>query len=313
MSETQQQPLTVERFNEFRPIVDGVEKYVPLDFVVNNEALLNPTAKQVHVYAGIREENRAAIHAMEVLDKLKIPASAIILPFHYLPANDANIKRVIVEGPREFARHQNIRSGKSEDSPVDLLGSSQGGGAVIMAADETPELFDAIAARAPVGLNQEAFGDVDKRRGGLRELKFMYRLAVENAFKGDQMPLHFKSPHVDIGNILGQYEVMKGLIDDAGAHRLGPKLNFALSRSLANQVSNLRKENHPINIFVGEDDPIFRLSEIIATLGEVGCDDLITTMEGASHSAIMSNAGTRQLEIAANWLKSTRGTIDTSR
>lgn|GEM_PF-3593671 len=310
MSETQQQPLTVERFDEFRPIVDGVEKYVPLDFVVNNEALRNPTAKQVHVYAGIREEGRAAIHAMEVLDGLQMPASAIILPFQYLEPTPANIERVILEGPVSFATHQNIKSGKKEDSPVDLFGSSQGGGAVIMTANETPELFDAIAARAPVGLNQEAFGDVNDSTDFTRRLKFMYRFAVENAVKSGQMPLHFKSPHIDMGNVFGQYEAIKGLINDVGAHRLGPKLDFALSRSLAGAVSKLRDEDHPINIFVGEDDPVFRLSEIIATLGKVGCDDLITPMEGASHSAIMSNAGTRQLEMAANWLKSTRNTTD---
>jgi hypothetical protein len=308
MSEILNEPLSIETFNEFHPVVEGRKRDVPLRFVVNNEAKQNPKSKQVHLYAGIREEGKAAIHAMEVLDGLKIPASAVILPFDILEPTSDNIEKVIVEGPREFARHQNIRSGKNEDSPVDLLGSSQGGGAVIMAADETPELFDAIAARAPVGLNQDAFGDINDSTDSTRRRKFIYRFAFENAVKSGQMPLHFKSPHMDIGNIIGQYEVTKGLIDDIGAHRLGPKLDFALSRSLAGAVSKLRQENHPINIFVGEDDPVFRLSELLKTLGTVGCADLVTPMKGMSHSSIMSNAGTRQLEVAASWLKSVKDT-----
>lgn len=308
MSELYLKPLEIQRFEEYR--ADG--KDVPIDFVVNNEALLNPMAKQVHVYAGIREEKRAAIHAMEVLDELRMPASAIILPFHHLHPTPANIERVLVEVPPAFVTHQNLTLGKNQYSHVDLLGSSQGGGGVFMTASETPELFDAIASRAPVGLNQEVFGNGgDNMAIRMRRLRFLYRFAIKNAIKGDQMPLHFKSPHIDIGNVLGQYEAVKGLIDDIGAHRLGPKLDFALSKSLAGDVAKLNKEKHPINIFVGEDDPVFRLSEIIATLGEVGCQDLVTPMEGASHSSIMSNAGTKQLKVAANWLKLIRTTSGT--
>jgi len=296
--EAERRPLSIEVFREYQGI--------PVEYVTNNHALENPEARLLNFYAGLGEERRAAIRAMEIFDNLEMPASAVILPFHHLPPSRANLKRITVEVPQKFVTVQNLKSGRPENMPVDLVGSSQGGGAAIMMAGEAPDLFDAIAVKSPVGLNREAFGSEDTS-AWIKRLKFMYRLGLKNSTFTDQWPIHIKEPHLDKGNLTGPFEVWRRVIDDAKDRRLYAKLDYALSICLAETVQQLSK-NHWMRVFVGEKDPLFRLAEIQKSLGKVGCGDLVIPIKGASHSLIVSNAGARQITEIGEILKSAHPT-----
>lgn len=304
-SALEQRPLQIQEFRGYQPVVDGIKRDVPVEFVANNLALQNPQARQLHVYPGLGEERRTATHTMQVLDSVGMPAIAIILPFHHLEPTYANIERIPREVPIHFAKERNLETGQEEAEVKDLFGNSQGGGAVLMAAQESPEQFGSLAINGPIGLNPEAFGD-DSTSDWAKRFRFIWRLGIRNALLGDQQPIHIiGKPRRDPGNSSGKTEVWRRVISDFRDDRLWPKLDAALALSLEENVKSLRID-HPLRIFLGERDPLFRLAELLATLGKVGCEDLVEVVPGASHSLLMGNAGTRRVIDIAKWVQKSR-------
>lgn len=250
------------------------------------------TAQQYHVYGGLGCEQLGTRRMIRrISEQGLVGAAGVVIDFRHLPPSEANIMRAIKEVPVAAAVAFNEASNNSTDSHVNVLGHSQGGGVVLLNVTEAPELFGAVAAIAPVGINRASFGHRPSEK-----LKTFSKRYFQNAFlKIDQNVLIHPS------NIPSVYEGGKMIIGDALHGRAHRKINFALDIDLIPGVQRIA-EGHSVRIFAGENDPIFRLSELCASLGECGLAHLIEVVPG-SHTFPTSSTQAAQLKPAVNWLK----------
>ncbi len=249
-------------------------------------------AEQYHVYGGLgceRLGNRRMVR--RISEQGLLGSAGVVIDFRHLPPSDANIMRAIKEVPLAAVEAFNEASKKPSETRVNVLGHSQGGGVVLLNAAEAPELFGAVAAIAPVGINRASFGHRPSEK-----LKTFSKRYFQNAFlKMDQNVLIHPS------NIPSVYEGGKMILGDVLHGRAHKKIGLALDIDLIPNTEHLVEE-HNVRIFVGENDPIFRLSELQASLGECGLAHLIEAVPG-SHTFPTSSTQAAQLKPAVNWLK----------
>jgi pimeloyl-ACP methyl ester carboxylesterase len=272
----------------WQPKIDGRRYDVPIDYLANDEVA------DLHLYPGFGEERRSTERAIQLLSEIGVPTAGVVLPFHILEPTIANLHRTIIEAPVAIAETLNEQANRPTCSPVNIIGKSQGGGVALATAAEAPELFGALGIISPVGLTPESFGDTASQR----RRNFIWRLGVVNSFTLSMNPL------LDPGNFTATREVLKRTLDDVRAGRLKNKLDLAFSLDLTDSVKQLA-EDHPIKIFVGEKDKVFRPNELRQSLGRIGCEDLLELTEG-SHVPILNHRGAQQLTIAGNWIKAIR-------
>lgn len=277
----------------WQPVIDGLAHDVPITVVRHPDALVEGD-QQLHFYPGLGEELRATPKGIHTLGEKGLAGVGVILPFHYLPAEARNVERTIVEVPHAIAEEYNGLAGNPVDMPVDVIGHSQGGGAVIKTASEAPEKFGAIAAWAPVALTSEAFGNTPE---GKRH-QFIWRLGVLNVLKREQ------SMFLDVGNFAAMSETLGRVISDVRARRLSTKLDYALSLDLTGDVKGLSGD-HDLAVFAGDTDPLFRVAEYQDSLRGIGAEDLLVVIPG-SHATINNRGGRRQLGIVADWMVGVR-------
>jgi surfactin synthase thioesterase subunit len=273
----------------WQPVVDGRTHDVEINVWHHPEALDQPF--QTHFYPGLGEEDRIAQRGVKKLAALDLPASVVVLPVQSLPVTAANIDRFATEAPIAVAQAMNEKAGKPADQPVDLMGRSQGGGIIFMTASHDSEQYGSLAALSPVGLNPDDLG----RNPSQKRRNFMWRLGWQNNRRPEQS---LRDP----GNIVAGYEVFGRIGSDVLHRRLGTKLDYALSVNLGYRIQRLAAD-HPIRIFVGEHDPIFRYHELALSLGELGMVHLLEEVSG-SHSSLAAKATDSQLAVMVDWLKS---------
>lgn len=295
-------PITAERFI-WHPIVDGLGHDVPVD-VLTVPGATELGTEQTHLYLGMGEGKFATRAGLRVLGTMSIAAVGIVLPFHHLPANAANIERVLKEVPIALAAEMNGRAGNALDREVSLLGHSQSGGAVLLAAGEAPELFDIVGAWAPVGLTSEYFGSTAREK----RIEFFRRLLLENSFRPEQNLIRYPT------NLIAGSEIMSRVIADGLARRLFTKVDYALGElpnaegqmlDLRRSVKALGEYGRDVRIFGGATDPLFRPDEYRASLTEFGLEDVFEEVPG-SHASPMVSAGRAQLKIVAAWVQTRR-------
>lgn len=274
----------------WEPEIEGRTHNVPVSIQYTGAALAEGSS-QTHLYLGLGEEETAGPLGLEVARTNGIDAVNVIYRFEALPCTRANIERTVIEVPHMVSRALNERAGNPADTPVDLMGSSQGGGGVIMTASEAPEKFGAIATLGPVGLTPEAFGDHPFEK----KARFMWRLAVVNGLL---------RPENTVLRDRGNWEALRAVggraVKDIVSRRLGPKLDFALSQSLATDVARLATD-HDIAIFATTKDPVFRIHELRAALEGVGASSLLHEIPGP-HATVFNRAGRTALSHAVGWL-----------
>lgn len=105
---------------------------------------------------------------------------------------------------------------------------------------------------------------------------------------------HDHNPFVYKGNWRASIEVGSRAMSDVLSGRLWPKVDYAIEQDFTSDIAKLRNE-HPLRIFVGEDDLLFKTSELAYALGTVGCRDLLQLVPG-SHSSLLTRSGSAQLE-----------------
>lgn len=269
----------------WQPRIDGLVHDVPINCFVSREP-------SVHLYLGYGEEALATRYGVTLLSGIGLDSAGIVLPFHHLEPTAANLELIAVEAPLAVAEALNQQAGKAPDAQVDLIGKSQGGGVTLMAAGEAPERFRALGLIAPAGLTREALGNTPLRR----RWRFLARFIIENGLDPAMDPFR------DLGNASAIYEVSHRMIGDMLSRRFKAKLDFALSRDLISQLTSLR-EDHPIRLFAGVEDNVFRLAEYARSLGGIGCLDLIEPIAGP-HAPTLNGAGTQQLVVAGRWIRS---------
>lgn len=266
--------------------IDGRKYDVPIDIITNS------SEPEVHFYGGLGEETHATTRAVQMLGDLNIRAAGVILPFHHLEPTQANIRRTVVEAPHVIVQEMNNRIGKPADTKVNLVGKSQGGGLVLLTASEAPELFNAIASWAPAGLTNEFLGTSVSDR----QRQFLWRLIARNNMRLEQWLIP------GTGNPTGGWEIVKRAASDIRAHRLEPKLRFAMDIDDAPERTKTLAFDHPLRIFAGEQDPVFKVAEILHTLGRVGLEGVVKTIPG-SHASLLTKMAKTQLAIIVDWLK----------
>lgn len=278
----------------WQPKVDGRTHDVPIETMHTPGAF--QSERLLHLYPGLGEEERATEKGLHVLADEGLPALGIILPFHHLPPEQRHIERVVAEAPYDLAVASNERAGNNPDYPVDAIGSSQGGGVLLMSARRRPEAFDAMGLLGPVGLNPEAFGNTDRKKA----MTFLWRLGVVNAlFRKEQSLL--LDPK---GNIDALRETGGRVISDVREGRLGPKISFALNAALAQNVAYLAGKRE-LAVFVGENDPVFRPDELREELNVHGAGHVLEVIEG-SHGTLNNRGGRNQLRHVAQWMRQVR-------
>lgn len=292
------EPLVVDQFPHFKLPGHG---YLSADFISNNAFRNVRDGRWLLFMAGLGEGNVASRHAARVFDELDIPATVLNLPLDSFEPTNLNLETVANELPVALASFLN----EDNDRPVDLMGNSQGGAAALMTGSSAPEVFGHIDVIRPLGLNRQALGitSEDPSQAELRQArrKFYFRLGVQNTFRGDQSYVHFtRRPVIDGGNMIGQSEILADVGRSWIARRLKAKLNAGLSLNLAQKAIDLHESGHDTTLWVADRDPLFRLSEILQTLGALGIDGiesgLVVPFPG-SHSSIRSSAGTQQLRM----------------
>ncbi len=179
-----------------------------------------------------------------------------------------------------------------EQSPISLLGKSQGGGVVLTAAKVASDRFDAIGLIAPVGLTAEFLGDTAAER----------RCSFLRRFIWDNTMTKAMNPFTDHSNIGAFAEISSSVVKDVIGRRLCAKLDFALGADLSSEIPALR-EAHPLKLFVGKEDAVFLPAEYQRVLGAIGCAGLIERIEGP-HAPILNKTGAQQVKIAGRWLQS---------
>jgi pimeloyl-ACP methyl ester carboxylesterase len=284
------------RFEEFvwQPRVDGRQR----DFVVNTymtEGADAPNADQTHVYLGLGEERFASKGALKTLGKNGLAAISVVLPFHHLPPEPKYFEQVLEEVPIAFAVEMQERT--DSNKPASLIGHSQGGGVVLIAGSQAPDLFDNIAAISPVGLNGNFMGDTPEAK----RAEFIKRFMVYNAIMHtSQWPHH-------LGNFVAGPEIGSRVAKDIYQKRFVPKLNYALNVDGVPIVEAAVDGGCNVAVFAAENDPVFPPSELRASLETAGLEHLLTTVPG-SHSSPLVRGGRKQFEIAAQWIVNSRQT-----
>lgn len=258
-----------------------------------SEGALAADTAQTHVYLGVGEGRFASRSTLKALSQLGIESTAVILPFHYLPCEPVNIERTLIEVPQLLSQKLTERAGTH--GPVSLLGHSQGGGGIIIAASEAPELYNAVGAWSPVALTSKALGkELPEQR-----LEFFKRFLLQNSVRIEQIPL------LHPGNLIAGLEIFSFIAHDAFGKRLIPKLNYALTVDGLDKITKLAQKLEHVAIFGAIHDPVFKITEYAEALAAVGLEHLLHIVPG-SHSSPLTKPGQAQLEAVGAWLLGTR-------
>lgn len=62
-----------------------------------------------------------------------------------------------------------------------------------------------------------------------------------------------------------------------------------MEHNFAAEVECLKRD-HPIRIFIGETDPLFKATELAQILGSIGCNSLLEVVDG-SHCSLLTRKG----------------------
>lgn len=277
---------------EWQPIIDGRKQDIPIDCLVGDNALL-PGSDPAHLYPGYGEERMGIAAAIKFLNLLNRPTIAVQLP-DSITRDSKTLEMVAVEAPRAVAQWFNETAGRPSSRPVDVLGNSKGAGVLLMAAAHDPEQYGAMGLIGPIGVTNKYLGETE----GQRLRNYFWRIAVLNNLKPDHNPL------TDPTNLLSFYEYAVRIAKDIKSGVLKTKLDLAFSLDLA-ETATILAQDHPLRLFLGEDDELFTTEDYRGSLGEDVYSANTEVIPG-SHSSMITKMGRKQLRSASDWRETVR-------
>lgn len=252
----------------------------------------------------------------EVMAEYGIPAVVAQLSYAPLPMSEANLDRIAIEAPREFALQ--LAGGK----PMDLYSNSLGC-LSILAAAEAPELFNAVGTHAPFAFCNETAGRIPGvcAFDTTRMLSLAWNLGVITSLQ-----LWHLRKDVDLRDIrrnaFGEFGQM-GLFGSVFA------LRYALlprtGRRMADGFVQMAMAGHPTRAVFSSRDRVAQESRARITLMSAAMRqgmpleeipsyiDSLTQVVPGPHAAWCIPEGQAQLAHGAAWLQSLAGEIPSNK
>lgn len=269
-----------------------IELYYPSGSLV--EGVTMPMA-----ILGLGNEGLYARRFTRLLSELEMPGVSVVLHF----PDKESIDQVCMGGLNFTASALNRRMGVPEDTPMNTLSHSQGGGILLASARETPQLVGKRhSVVAPVGLNSRALGSEGRERSHEFWRRYMFCNMTQPGMVTDLR--HWRAGIGAAGRLLNDTLVSKV---KNGYNLLPSKIDYAIGNKLSDAsvegIKHLAAFAHPL-LIVGKNDPIFRVDEISATLYEnAGQDPIELAVVSGAHEPLIGKKGYPQLVAAVAFMK----------
>lgn len=271
-----------------------ISLYMPKNVTAERVATTIPTL----IFPGLGEEGFTSRRLAKMLHMQGKTAIVGVLRFPERTAIDAVCK----QAPGFVAAAVNRMAGLDPLAGVHTISHSQSGGALLVAANETPQLSGTKhAIISPVGINTRHMGP----EGPERTREFWKRFTIRNLRQPGQMhPANWRTGT----------DLTKRLVADTagsfvtnGYNLLPHKIDYTLSDRMHEQALNGLRTLHgtaaDVHIFSGMHDPVFPVHEIEDTLQENDIFGVAVHEVSGAHESLVSRLGMLQLEAAFSALQ----------